>query len=379
MPWQKTRQLLAAATVVLTAFGCSRDSGSAGPGTPIRLGTILGLTGDNSSYGQKMLRGFQFAVDEINASGGINGSPLSLRVEDSQFDPSKAVTAYRKVVGVDGVRIIVGITGSKNAIPVCEAARSEDVVIVDALGSAPKLTTACGTNYFRVMASDALAGKYNVDWALEEGKRKPFIVYVEDDWGVSYRDAVLRHLAARGLPSVQVQGVTAGMRDFRVQVERIRQAQPDAVFLLVYAKEGAALMQQLRQAGVGAQVYGSDNISTSEFTSAGSDIVEGVRVALPAEAAGAEFDRFAARYKSKYSEAPDANVIKSYDAMMVVAAALRSAGREPSRIREYLRSPGFQHRGISGTIRFDEHGDLVGQQYTRMAYHAGTLAPLGQR
>lgn len=375
MPWQKTRRLLAAATVLLAAFGCSRDSGSTGP---IRIGTILGLTGDNASYGQKMLRGFQFAVEDINASGGIDGTPVALRVEDSQFDPSKAVTAYRKLVGVDGVRIIVGITGSKNAIPVCEASRSDDVVIVDALGSAPKLTTAGGPNYFRVMPSDALAGQYNVDWALGEGKRKPFIVYVEDDWGVSYRDAVLQHLAARGMDSVPVQGIAAGTRDFRVQVERIRQAQPDAVFLLVYAKEGAAMMQQLRQAGLSAQVYGSDNISTPEFTSAGSAIVEGVRVALPAEVAGAEFDRFTARYRAKYNEMPDANVIKSYDAMMLTAAALRRVGREPSRIREYLHSSGFQYRGVSGNIRFDAHGDLVGQQYTRMAYRSGTLAPLQQ-
>src|SRR5262249_38695016 len=153
----------------------------------------------------------------------------------------------------------------------------DNVVIVDALSSAPKISDSCGPNYFRVMASDSLAGKYNVDWALESGLKHPVIVYVEDDWGASYKSAVQRYLSEKGVTLADSLGVTAGTRDYRTLVERIKSDQPDAIFLLVYAKEGASFMQQLRQGGVNATVYGSDNISSSEFTAAGPDIVEGVR------------------------------------------------------------------------------------------------------
>lgn len=347
------------------------------PGTrSIKLGTILGLTGNNASYGQKMQRGFQFALDEINGSGGVKGATVELAIEDSQFDPTKAVSAYRKLTGAQGIRVIVGITGSKNALPVCEASKGDDVVIIDALGSAPKLTTHGGPNYFRVMASDALAGSYNVEWGTGSGMKKPVIAYMEDDWGASYRDSVSSHLAKKGFADARSHGVTAGTRDFRSQIEKIKGDMPDTLFLLLYAKEGATFMQQLRQAGVPATVYGSDNISSAEFGGAGNDVVEGVRVAMPTPAKGELYDEFVRKYQAKFGEAPDANVIKSYDVMKLVCAAVAAVGANPSDIKKYLRSPNFKFDGVSGPIKFDEHGDLVSQQYTRMVYKSGKLVPL---
>ena len=344
----------------------------------IKVGTILGLTGNYAAYGQKMQRGFEFALDEINSAGGINGKRIQLITEDSQFDPTRAVTAYRKLNGAEGIQIIVGITGSKNALAVCEASKADNIVIVDALGSAPKLTTHGGPNYFRIMASDAFAGQYNVDWAMEGGMKQPVIVYVEDDWGASYRDAILLYLEKRGFTNVPAHGVTAGTRDFRIQIQKIKGESPDAIFLLLYAKEGAVFMQQLRQAGIQAAVYGSDNISSPEFVSAGNEVVEGVRVAMPAPVSGPLYNEFVAKYKAKYNEEPDANVIKSYDAIKLVAKAIQHDGKDPSKIKEYLRSPDFEYRGVSGPIKFDSNGDLVSQEYTRLVYHSGKLVPLGQ-
>src|ERR1051326_92663 len=245
-------------------------------GESINIGTILGLTGEDAAYGKQMQKGFEFALDEINSSGGVNSKKINLVVEDSQFNAPKAVSAYRKLTGAQGIKIFVGITGSKNPLPVCQAARSEDVVIIDALTSAPKITQECGDNYFRIMASDALAGQYNTDWAIESGMKKPMIIYIEDDWGTSYRDALLLYLKQKGFGDVPAQGLTANNRDFRIQVEKVKASAPDSIFLLLYAKDGASFMQQLRQAGVKAVVYGSDNISSSEFLSAGSEVVEGV-------------------------------------------------------------------------------------------------------
>jgi len=339
----------------------------------VKVGSILGLTGDNAAYGQNMKRGFDFALEEINSQGGVGNKRIDLVVEDSQFDPSKAVTAYRKLTGVEGVKVIVGITGSKNALPVCEAAKGDDVVIVDALGSAPKLSTEGGPNYFRVMASDALAGQYNIDWAIENGMKKPVIVYVEDDWGVSYRDAITRYAGKKGFSKIPSHGVIAGTRDFRIQIEKVKSEKPDAIFLLLYAKEGAVFMQQLRQAEIRSAVYGSDNISSPEFTSAGAAVVDGVFVAMPAPAHGPLYEQFVSKYKSKYGEDPDANIIKSYDAMNVAVNAIRSAGYEPSKIRTYLHSPDFKYDGVSGVIKFDPNGDLTSQEYSRMIYHNGNL------
>lgn len=364
--------------LLLSLFGCrpQRTNEMEEQADLVRVGAILGLTGNYAAYGQKMKQGYDVALKELGRAAGKPN--ISLIVEDSEFDPAKAVSAYHKLTSAQGINLIVGITGSKNAIPVCEAARGASVLIIDPLSSAPKITSACGANYFRIMASDALAGKYNAKWALEEDMKRPSVVYMEDDWGASYRDSVLAALRDSGFDDVPIHGVIAGTRDFRTQVEKLKGNKPDTIFLLLYAKEGSAFMQQLREAKISAAVYGSDNISSSEFVAAGPEVVEGVRVAMPAPAQGPTYASFVSRYRLEFGEIPDANIMKSYDAMMLLAHAVREFGPDPEKIRVGLTSDSFQFEGLSGLIQFDSNGDLKSQDYGRMEYRNGELVSLDE-
>ncbi len=355
--------------VLATLTACNRSQPQS-----VRVGSILGLSGNNAMYGQLMQRGFTVALDEINQSP--QGPKFELVAEDSQFDPGRAVSAYRKLTAAQGIRLIVGITGSRNAIPVCEASSKDDVLILDPLGSAPKLTTVGGPNYFRVMPSDAFAGRYNIDWAIQNGMKRPGILFVQDDWGTSYMSELVHYLAEKGLNNVPTYPTLSGTRDFRSEVQKIRAAKIDSLFLLLYAKEGATFMQQLREAKLLLKVYGSDNVSSADFTAAGGDAIDGVFVALPAKTQTPAFDAFARAYRARYKEDPDASVAKSYDALKLMAAAVAKVGSDPAKLRAYLHSPDFSYDGITGRLRFDEHGDLVGQQYQRMVYHGVDLQPL---
>jgi ABC-type branched-subunit amino acid transport system substrate-binding protein len=96
---------------------------------------------------------------------------------------------------------------------------------------------------------------------------------------------------------------------------------------------------------------------------------------MPAPIEGSLYDAFSKQYQAKYGQQPDANVIKSYDAMKLLCAAIDAVGPKPSDIKTYLRSPDFKFVGVSGLIKFDEHGDLVSQQYSRMVYRDGKLVP----
>jgi branched-chain amino acid transport system substrate-binding protein len=367
----------------LTTFGIAscalfQNNNPANNPETISVGTILGLSGEGAVYGEKMKRGFEFSIETKNnlASTTTKNKKINLVIEDSQFSPAKAVSAYQKLTGVQGIKVLVGVTGSKNALQVCAIAKADNVVIIDALSTAPKISSQCGPNYFRVIASDALAGKYNVDWALESDMKNPAVVYIEDDWGTSYRDSTLKYLEQKGFTNVPVYGIKEGDKDFRTQIEKIKGQSPDTIFLLIYANSGAGFMQQLRQVGVKATAYGSDNLSSPEFVAAGNQVVEGVRVALPAPSQGVVLDNFIQQYKAKYGEEPDAILMKSYDAMGVTTTAIEKVGNDPTKIRDYLKSPDFQYQGVSGVIKFDEKGDLVSQQYARQIYKGGKLVPL---
>ena len=89
----------------LAVMGCG-GSGDGGEGDPFRIGVMESLTGPGETYGTVANQSKQMAADEINAAGGINGRRLELIVEDSKCSGQDAITAYRKLTDVDGVKII---------------------------------------------------------------------------------------------------------------------------------------------------------------------------------------------------------------------------------------------------------------------------------
>ncbi len=337
------------------------------------------MTGVGASYGKRMKQSFELALADAQTIGAGHKNQMSLIVEDFQWDTAKALTAYRKLTSIDGVKIIVGITGSKNAKPVAEASKSDDVVIIDALTSSPTLTRQGGPNYFRIMASDAFAGRFNAQWASASGMKRCGILYVEDEWGASYRDQLKKYLADLHAEPVVEQSSPAGSRDYRAQIARLNQAQIDVLFLILYPPDGGIFMQQARQGGLSPTVYGSDNLSAPEFTAPGAKVIEGVRLALPAAVSGSAYDGFRKRYMDRYHEEADTIAAKSYDAMSVAIDVVNKAGNNPSAIRTLLKSGNYSFPGLTGRIEFDTNGDLVSQNYSKMIYQEGKLVPFEQK
>lgn len=336
----------------------------------IKVGTILGLTGENAAYGIKMQRGLTVALADINQHGS---SRFELVVEDSQWQPKQGISAYRKMHDLQGIRHFTAICGSKIALAICEVSRDDDIVIVDAISGAPKLTADGGPKYFRVYASDAMAGANNVNWALDEGAKSFAIVYVEDEWGASYKDAIVTALKHKGLDA-SVVPVAVNANEFRGEVKRVMDAQPDAVFAVVYANLAVPIVQQLSSLGFSGRIYGGDNLSSTDFAVAGESVVDGVRLSIPAEAKSPLFDKFAAAYRAKYSEDPDAFAMKSYDAFQLLAHAIRQTDGTASAVVNYLREmPPYE--GVTGSLSFDKNGDLRHQIYHRVVYSRGKLVP----
>ncbi len=373
--------------ISMLVAGC-QSGGSAGdrkPGAPndgerqeVKVGLILGLTGQYSQYGKRMKAGYDLALEALEKQP--SKYKLRLIEEDSKFDPATAVRAYQQLKNVQGISIFAGITGSKNALAVCATSAADEIVILDPLSSAPNITERCGPNYFRIMPSDALAGKYDVDWAVERGLKKFAIVHVLDDWGNSYSDQIAKYLATKTLDLVLNEGVNPGERDYSAVVAKIAKTQPQGLFLLLYASDGAAFMQQLRTRNRTIPVFGSDNLSTDEFLAAGASVVEGTLLALPATSTGPANDALEHAYKARFGARPpegveyDVNVTKSYDALMLLAHAIDSAGTNPGAIREYLRKMA-DYQSVSGPVRFDEHGDLASVVYQRLEFKNGKRVP----
>ncbi len=360
--------------LVLSLFtGCARKEPDV-----IKIGAILSLTGDAASYGDMMKKGMDIAVEEINTTGGINGKKLVIIYEDSQFQPKLAINAFKKLVEVDKVKIITGITGSKNALSVVKDAINKKIVIIDALSSSPELTKYGGTFYFRIMPSDLYAGKYIAQWSLDNQYKRVAVFFANDDWGNGILKAAKDFLRSNNGQIVAELSVEPGVRDFRSLIKKLSNAKPDIIFLFAYAPEAGLIVKQLRDMNIRLPIIGSDNLSAGEFVNVGSNVVDSVMFVLPVEGEGEIFLNFREKYKEKYGEYPSINSIKSYDVVKLAAYAIRNVGYDSEKISNFLRNL-KNYKGASGVIEFDEHGDIMNPKYQVMVYVAGKYKPLYKR
>ena len=144
-----------AATAGAGAEGASAQTDSSQE--PFVIGALDSLTGVGESYGIPFSRSKLIAVDEINAAGGINGRPLKLIVEDSKCTSADAITAYKRLTDVEGVKIILGATCSGATLGVAPLAEQEDVILLSASSTSPDITDA-GDYIFRTAISALKVG-----------------------------------------------------------------------------------------------------------------------------------------------------------------------------------------------------------------------------
>lgn len=340
---------------------------------PIRTGAILPLSGTLANYGELEQRGLELAVKHINEAGGIGGRPLEILYEDSELDPKKAISAFNKLVSVDKVEMITGVVGSSVCLAIAPLATREEMVFISGGATSPKLSGA-SPYFFRVAPSDTVGAARLVDWAIEEGSERIAILVVENDYGVGQKDVAVARLAELGKEPVIVESVIPDTSDLRPQIERIRKANPDTIFLLTHGTEAAYYLKQAQEAGFEIQAYGGDSLTDPSLVNIAGAATEGVRYLLPAKSQGPKFDAYAAAYQAAYGEDAEALGLKTYSLAHIAVEALRNAESTGQSLRDYIASKdGFDT--AMGVVQFDDNGDIVDARFDRLVYENQEAVP----
>ncbi|MBW2991330.1 ABC transporter substrate-binding protein, partial [Candidatus Woesearchaeota archaeon] len=116
---------------------------------PIRIASVLPLTGPAAYAGTWISQGLELALEEVNREGGVNGRPLEIIYEDDQCNPQRAVTAMNKLIYADGIKVVLGPQCSSGILAAAPIAEKEEVIILAPIGSSPKITHA-GDFIFRL-------------------------------------------------------------------------------------------------------------------------------------------------------------------------------------------------------------------------------------
>jgi len=357
----KTKKLLAA----LIAAGIVPAAHAA----DIKLGVAEALSGGAAQYGVSIRNGFQLAADEINAAGGINGNKLVLVVEDEQGKKEEAINVFKKLIFKDNVLMVFGPTLSNSAQAADPIAQAAKTVAFGTSNTADGITS-IGNYVFRnsVTEADVLPATISTVKA-KTGLKNEAVLYGNDDACTkSGYDNFKKAVEVLKVPVTTTETFSKGDVDFKAQLTKIKGTNPDAIVLSALLAEGGPIMVQARQIGLNVPFIGGNGMNSVKIFdlapgAASNDLWIGSPWSI--ENPAAENTKFISAYKAKYNAAPDQFAAQAYDAMYIVAEALKKTkltgdlNADRAALREVL--PGVTWTGATGAFKFRQAKDRAGK------------------
>lgn len=360
--------LLLALSVTAAGVSCApgepkSDAGGAAASTgPISVGWYGALTGPTATFGVATRDGVQFAVDEINAAGGLLGRQIRLVSEDDQGKPEESAAVVSKLITSDDVVAVIGQNTSGNSLAAAPIAQANKVPMVSPSSTNPDVTKK-GDYIFRACFTDPLQGRALADFTRSTlGLQKVAIFTdVKSDYSIGLADVFGKRFRDSGGAVVATQSYAAGDSDFRSQLTAIRAAQPQAIFVPGYYTDAAQIAMQARELGVNVPLIGGDGWESPKLLEIGGAALNGSFFAATVSLASPDpaVQKFVAAWKAKKGVDPEGLNALGYDSMMIVADAIRRANSlDGSAIRDAIAAT-RNFSGASGTITFGSDRDPI--------------------
>jgi branched-chain amino acid transport system substrate-binding protein len=346
------RRFLLGAAAVLVARGALAEPAK---GEPILMGVSGPLTGPNAQYGAQWKQGFDLALDEINADGGIKGRPLAYLFEDTQSDPRQSVAVAQKYVADPRIVVELGDFASPASMAASPIYQRGKLVQFGFTNSHPDFTKG-GDYMWSNSVSQADEQPLSAAYAVKRlGLRRIAVLHLNTDWGRTSKDIFNKAAKELGAEIVATEGYLPDEKDFRSTLVRVRDARPDGLMLISYYSDGALIARQVKQAGLSLPTVAASSVYSPKFIELGGDAVEGVYTAsryFPGDTRPL-VKAFVARFKAKYGKEPDAFNAYAYDTVVLLAQVMREFGADRKSIHDGLARVKDVPSVIFGTSTFD--------------------------
>lgn len=296
------------------------------------IGSIQDLSGPVAMLGQHFRSGMQMRVDEINAAGGIHGRKLRLVVEDSAWDPKKAVLAARKLMDSDNVFAMVNNLGSSIAAATIPMALQKNVPYLFPAAPIPvtyephsKLKFAIDLPYD---TQTAIGVRYLVK---QRGFKRVGSIYQDDDFGKDVLKGLDQSLKELGLQGCTNASFKRGDTDFSSQVALLRKAECDLVVIGGSTRETIGMMGEARKLGWTPGFMITNSAYSAQLHVLGGQIVENLfaTVYVPhpyAEGANLQLAKWLTTYKERFNHDATPFSVMGYVKIDLLVEAMKRAG-----------------------------------------------------
>ncbi|GAC1414472.1 MAG: ABC transporter substrate-binding protein [Burkholderiaceae bacterium] len=332
---------------------------SAAAAADIRIGVAEALTGPAAKYGVAIKNGLTLASSEINAKGGAGGNKLVLIVEDEQGKKEEAINVFKKLIFQDKVLMIFGPTLSNSAFAADPIASAAKTVAFGTSNTADGIT-AIGPHIFRnsVMESDVLPVTTRA--AVKHfNLKKVAIIYGNDDaFTKNGYDVFKTTFDAQKVQVTDTETYAKGDVDSKAQLTKIKATIPDAIVCSCLAEEAANIILQTRTLGMKQPFIGGNGFNSPKLFEIAKEAAENSIMGSPwsADNTAPPNKTFMAAYKAKFGSEPDQFAAQAYDAMHIVAEALKNVKLSGAldKDREALRMalPAVRFDGATGKFAF---------------------------
>ncbi|MEJ2171044.1 MAG: ABC transporter substrate-binding protein [Desulfobacterales bacterium] len=323
------------------------------------------MPGGQAAFGEVEKNSFEMAAAKINANGGINGKQLQLLFEDDTGNPAVARSAAEKLIDKDKVVMLGGGYGSSETFAVAGVAQQNRIPFLVNTGSADKITEQGWTYVFRLNPPVSAYPAGLESFLKEVAKPKTAAILYEDSaFGTSGSKHFAQTCKNLGIKVVLNEGYSKGGVDFKPLLVKVKEANPDLVYMISYVMDAALLMTQSMELRVTPHLFvgGGAGFTLPEFKKNAGKAGDRVFSAtlwyqtLPYPGAQQYFDD----YVSKYGKPTEYHGAEAYAAAQVIADTL---SRAKSMSREDVRKAlaATDMTTVFGPVKFMSYGKKINQ------------------
>jgi len=298
----------------------------------IVLGSIQDLSGPIAAFGKQSRMGMQLRIDEINEQGGINGRKIRLIVEDSAYDPKKAVLAAQKLVNQDKIFVMVGHIGTAQNMAAMPVQFEKNVINFMPLTAAREMYEPFHRLKFAFLSSyyDQIRAALP-KLAKEKNTRKVCAHYQDDEFGLEVLRGAEAGLKTMGMELAEKTTYKRGATDFSSQVAKLKSSGCELVVMGTIIRETIGTIAESKKTGYNPVFLGSAAAYTDLIHKLGGKAMDGLyathSTAHPYLDEASQPMRFwATKYKTKFNEDPTVFSAYAYNIMDAFIAAAQKAG-----------------------------------------------------
>jgi len=334
----------------------------------VKIGCIMNTSGPAAHLGIVGLKGIQLAVEELNKAGGISVGGKMHKVElinyDDKCSAKDAVTVTERLINSDKVPAIIGPVCSHATLAAMELTEKNKIPMISMFSASMKITSLGYKYIFRTGPQAAMQVETITRYAMEDLKvKKMALIGRNDAWSKSVADQMKKRVEARGGKMVATEFYELGSTDFYSILMKVKMANPEFIYMNSLTEDGSMLLKQARELGIKAILASTDELANEKAMKLSGKAIEGLYTYLITGPSKPYQKKYEEMYEKKYGEQSLTMDKGGWDAVMVIADAMKRAGSlDPVAIRDAL-SKTKKFPGMKATLSFSESGQATSDMY----------------